>query len=166
MQGYSTLRLRPILLLLRRVHRSLEPPDPVPQPLTQFRQFLRTKHQQSNSKNQDKMHRLKQSFNHKSLLTAVESFQIISKFPTRPRAHPNLAASIGQPAVKLPTSSPAQHPVKEIKSPSGFGRVGLNGSNGNDFEVSNPAAPAAVRSTKGSRACTACSILVRQRVLS
>jgi hypothetical protein len=33
-----------------------------------------------------------------------------------------------------------QQPVKEMKSPSGFGNVGLKGSKGDVLEVSNPAA--------------------------
>ena len=60
----------------------------------------------------------------------------------------------------------SQQPLNEMNSPRGDGRVGLKGSNENDFAVLNPAAFAAVMSTKGISASSACSILVQHRVLS
>src|ERR1700679_1223409 len=48
-----------------------------------------------------------------------------------------------------------QQPLKDMKSPSGFGRVGVKGSNGKDCDVSKPAALAALKSTKGMSAFNA-----------
>jgi hypothetical protein len=42
-----------------------------------------------------------------------------------------------------------QHPAKEMKAPSGLGRVGVKGSNGKDCDVLKPAALAALKSTNG-----------------
>src|SRR5277367_3737063 len=86
--------LRPwTIFVFLRLHRCLEAANPVSQPLTQFRQFLRTKHKQSNSKDHDQMHRLKQSFNHISSWYRTKSAAFPNvRFPTRPRATIFLAA--------------------------------------------------------------------------
>ena len=59
-----------------------------------------------------------------------------------------------------------QQPLKEMKAPSGLGRVGVKGSNGKDCEVSKPAALAALKSTKGVSAVNAWLIEVQHSVLS
>ena len=59
-----------------------------------------------------------------------------------------------------------QQPLKEMKCPSGLGRVGVKGSKGKDCDVSKPAALAALKFTKGVSAVKAWSIEVQQRVLS
>src|SRR5580658_5294505 len=59
-----------------------------------------------------------------------------------------------------------QQPAKEMNSPRGDGRVGVNGWKAKVCEVLKPAFLAVLKSTKGSSALTACSIDVQQRVRS
>ena|ERR1700727_1556593 len=59
-----------------------------------------------------------------------------------------------------------QQPLKEMKSPSGLGRVGVKGSKGKDCAVSKPAVLAALKFTKGVSAVKAWSIEVQHSVLS
>lgn len=58
------------------------------------------------------------------------------------------------------------HPPKEMKSPSGFGSVGVNGLNAKLVLLSKPALPAAVASANGVNAATAWSMSVHSNVRS
>jgi hypothetical protein len=125
---------------------ALKATDALTQSFAELRQLLRTENEQGDSCNYQQMHRLKQSFQHKGLLSF--SFGV----EERAEGYRDFIRSDNPRPRGLNFS---QHPENEKKSPSGFGRVGVNGWNGNDFDVSKPAAAAAFASTNGNRAATA-----------